>query len=245
MLSYTQKRVMAAFLGGALWLGWYSSHNASPEQGTQTQKQYGAAFNAQQENPERAIARYNRWLMYFTGILASATIGLGSATVGLYFAGRSQTRLARDEFEATHRARVRVRRVNLHGSRNDFGGVNFRLANAGDCDAIIRIIGCGLARKANGAWLGDQPPDPRTGTMTPQDQSLPMGPARQFLFIMAVDNDARMAVREQQHDLFVIGEIEYTDKSNIIRNTGFCWVYDHGIRDFRKSKEDEEYNYED
>ena len=72
-----------------------------------------------------------------------------------------------------------------------------------------------------------------------------MGPARPFLFTVVVDNDARAAIREGRHDLFVIGDIEYSDRSKIIRNTGFCWVYDHRIRDFRKSKEDEEYNYED
>jgi hypothetical protein len=168
-----------------------------------------------------------------------------TATIGLYFSGQKQLRLARDEFEATHRAKVRVRRINLQGSRDDFSGFIFYLANVGDSDATIRTIGCGMTRKETGAWLGDQPPDPRANVLTPHDQTLPMGPARPFLFTVVVDNDARAAIREGRHDLFVIGGIEYSDRSKIIRNTGFCWVYDHRIRDFRKSKEDEEYNYED
>jgi hypothetical protein len=180
-----------------------------------------------------------------TVAIAGFTYTLKQSTDNLWSAGERQLKLAEDEFKATHRAKVRVRRINLQGNRNDFNGFIFYLANTGDSDANIRTIGCGMARKETGAWLGDQPPNPQASVIIPQQPGLPMGPARPFLFVVAVDNDARAAVRDGLQELFVIGEIEYSDNSGIIRNTGFCWVYDRRIRDFRKSKEDKEYNYED
>lgn len=53
------------------------------------------------ESVEAATARYTWWLTAFTGILAIATIGLGIATLGLYFAGERQLEHARQEAIST------------------------------------------------------------------------------------------------------------------------------------------------
>jgi hypothetical protein len=52
---------------------------------------------------EEAIAYYNKWLMFFTAILAIATFGLGVATVGLYRISERQLRHAELQ---SRRARV-------------------------------------------------------------------------------------------------------------------------------------------
>jgi hypothetical protein len=62
---------------------------------------------------EEAIAYYTKWLMFFTAILAIATVGLGAATVG-------QLRLGRAEFISTHWPELIIRQRagpgNLHGT---------------------------------------------------------------------------------------------------------------------------------
>jgi hypothetical protein len=49
-----------------------------------------------EENENAKLTLYTYWLTSFTGILALATIGLGAATVGLYFAGERQLKLAKE-----------------------------------------------------------------------------------------------------------------------------------------------------
>jgi hypothetical protein len=56
------------------------------------QKNCNADAQTKKESAEEAIARYNWWLTLFTAILAVATLGLGLATIGLYFAGERQLR---------------------------------------------------------------------------------------------------------------------------------------------------------
>lgn len=63
-------------------------------QNASTQREHQPNLETQKERPEEAIARYNKWLTFFTAILAIATVGLGFATIGLYFVSQSQLRHA-------------------------------------------------------------------------------------------------------------------------------------------------------
>ena len=110
-MGYPQKRVIALLLCLAVALAVFSSRNASIEQSAQPHKYYASNAQSQKESAEEAIARYNWWLTLFTAILAVATVGLGSATVGLYFAGRNQLQLARNEFLSTHRPELRLKHI--------------------------------------------------------------------------------------------------------------------------------------
>jgi len=51
------------------------------------------------EGSDNALAIYTYWLTFFTAILAAATLGLGTATLGLYFAGERQLKLAKETGE--------------------------------------------------------------------------------------------------------------------------------------------------
>ena len=183
-------------------------------------------------------------IAFFTLVLAFSTVGLWVATICFYFSGQKQFGLARDEFIASHRPKVRVRRINLEGDIRDSQTVlTVHLANGGESSAVIRQIGCCATRKDGRRWIGR--PDPRAKIGGPNSEPftlenplLPMGPTRPFCFAVSIDDDAKAAISEGQHQLFVVGEIEYSEKSGIIRTTGFCWWYDPSTRDFQRSEED-------
>jgi hypothetical protein len=87
---------------------WHASNtpHAPINQSTAAQKNHPADAQTIEERhqaTEETIAYYNKWLMFFTAILAVATVGLGFATVGLYRVNQSQFRHAVIE---TQRARV-------------------------------------------------------------------------------------------------------------------------------------------
>jgi hypothetical protein len=84
---------------------WWASNTPHPpiNQNTTAQKEHRADTKTEKESTEQAIARYNWWLTLFTAVLAVATLGLGVATVGLYYVSLRQLRHAETEAQ---RARV-------------------------------------------------------------------------------------------------------------------------------------------
>jgi hypothetical protein len=74
--------------------------HASINQNAPAQKKNKARSETIEERhqaTEEAIAYYNKWLMFFTAVLAIATLGLGVATVGLYRISERQLRHAENE----------------------------------------------------------------------------------------------------------------------------------------------------
>jgi hypothetical protein len=63
-----------------------------------------AHASTEKEKTDEALAEYTLWLMAFTGILAVATIGLGTATVGLYLTGEKQVAITREALIGDQRA---------------------------------------------------------------------------------------------------------------------------------------------
>jgi hypothetical protein len=107
---------------------WRASH--SPQAPQQSNAAYNANksnANTNKEGPDEAIARYNFWLMIFTGVLAVATIVLGTIT-------GFQLRLARAELIQTHRPRIILRDVWLE---KDKGEILYMLINVGGTKATI------------------------------------------------------------------------------------------------------------
>lgn len=80
------------------------------EQERANSKKSGAQDHAihEGEKAEEALARYTWWLTLFTGILAIATVGMGAATLGLYFAGERQIKLTREIFVANQRPWIKA-----------------------------------------------------------------------------------------------------------------------------------------
>jgi hypothetical protein len=96
--------VYAGIMGFAVGGSFVASYQIplSLNESSTNSEQSAPSQNAKEKSDE-ALARYTWWLTLFTSVLAFATIGLGIATVGLYAAGEKQFRLARDDFNATHR----------------------------------------------------------------------------------------------------------------------------------------------
>jgi hypothetical protein len=94
--------------GAVIWRTLNVPHSPI-NQSASNQKQRGGNSESQKESAEEAIARYNKWLSIFTAILAVATLGLGGATVGIYFAGEKAVRETRRIGEAQTRAYVSIK----------------------------------------------------------------------------------------------------------------------------------------
>jgi hypothetical protein len=93
-----------------------------------------------QRATEAALSGYTKGLMIFTGVLAAATIGMGIATIGLYISGRDQIRLARDDFNATHRPWIPITKATLYfgvnwAQGNALTGLNITCKNTGNSPA--------------------------------------------------------------------------------------------------------------
>ena len=74
------------------------------DQNAAAQHKTKASDETPKESAEQAIARYNYWLTIFTAVLASATVILGFATVGLLFiSARQLWHIEREAREARRR----------------------------------------------------------------------------------------------------------------------------------------------
>ncbi len=90
--------------GGAVWQSSNTPH-APINQNASAQHKEERASERPKESAEEAIARYNYWLTIFTAVLATATVILGLATIGLYFAGERQLRHVKEEAQGARRRR--------------------------------------------------------------------------------------------------------------------------------------------
>jgi hypothetical protein len=88
-MSYAHKRAIALLVCLVLLLVWPErstsniSHLPSNQNATTQQHQKSNTETIQDRHlaTEEAVAYYNKWLMFFTAMLALATLGLGFATV--------------------------------------------------------------------------------------------------------------------------------------------------------------------
>ena len=82
---------MGFALGGSVFFGLYGPQ-AMAQHASNAAKHQAPDHDAKskKEETDEALAYYTLWLMVFTGILAVATVGLGGATLGLYFTGEKQ-----------------------------------------------------------------------------------------------------------------------------------------------------------
>jgi hypothetical protein len=97
--------IMGFALGGSFVFGLYGPQ-ATAQQISKNAEHHAAEQDAKskKENTDEALAYYTLWLMVFTGILAVATVGLGGATLGLYFTGEKQIALTGDAAAAAQKA---------------------------------------------------------------------------------------------------------------------------------------------
>jgi hypothetical protein len=231
---------------------WKSSHPPqSPSQSRAAPDKPYPSYKAQKEVPEEAIARYNEYLAWFTAILALATIGLGIGTV-------FQIRLARAEFAASHRPKIRIKHVWLVQLGSDMPvTVDIVYVNVGDANAVISSIGMDFNIINLDAQL---PPD-----MTPPGRPYVRYPecglgvtvrTGNVSSLGRLDDERVQAIRSGAKLLCCFGFIEYSDtgpnETRKVRRTAFCRVYKPSARPIdglgrfvRPEKPDSDYEYED
>ena len=211
---------------------------------------------------ERKLAEYTRQLAIYTKELSEVTGTVSSATFGLvvvtaFLAGigiwqgcqlQKSVRLARDDFNAMHRPRIRVRHIFLSEdpiTHDDH--VSFTIANVGS--TIAHITG-GMNCIEYRPKLSGLP-----NIQKPIKDGIPIGAytlsaGEQHSYtidhkaVMAAFQFERPALTEENRmgRLYCYGFIIYTDNLGTIRETGFCRVFD-GNSFIRVDNPD--YEYED
>lgn len=169
----------------------------------------------------QSIAEYTQVLAYFTVILAFGTLGLAGLA---YWQGR----LARDEFNATHRPKIKVLGIELFEDttrETDENGdeiltqhvwVNVKFVNKGTATATI-------SEAANILLTSE----PTASEMLPMQHTdgkryqLKVGEAGSNDTLPIVSTNTMGAFFDEP--LYCVGYIEYLDAAGTWRKTGWCW----------------------
>jgi hypothetical protein len=179
------------------------------------------------------------WTAACTAILALATLGLAIAT-------RYQVRLARDEFAATHRPRLRIRSAQLTYIEVDqVPQGRLTIVNVGDSAATITELFADIACRIGRAF-GEGRPNLRN----PQGivrKVLNRGEHAEF-FIISSDRifpqDYQRHKFGQESGTCIVGKVTYADANGVIRATGFFRSYDRA-REYCVRDNEPDYEYED
>lgn len=181
-------------------------------------------------------------------VTAVGTIVIAAFTIVLAFVTRRQAflttdaiKLARDEFNATHRPKLRVRLIRPHLADGKPISVRYTIVNIGGTRAILKRHDVKLyAQPANNGIKAIQ-------------QSFPLAchelkPGESEEFFLTSKN---IEFEYEFHWDFAAGGVlkiggvvEYEDGVGIMRRTGFLRTYDVALGCFRKSEDTEE-EYED
>jgi hypothetical protein len=251
--------ISLAFALLTLWILWSSLQSTRPsiQNYSETAENRSTSSHSieEREKPEEALARYTWWLTAFTCVLAFATIGLGAATLWLCLASERQFRLARDEFVASHRPKIRIKHVVLARDiwHEEPIVVNLTCVNTGTADALLGQLGIRYE-------------------IVRTDRNLPMDPGIPAIFNYGggrlacgrnwtVDNidtgrvltpEENADIQQRRADLHCIGYVSYLDASDRMRITGFCRVLvfpEDALADVQQCRwrvfPDPDYEYED
>jgi hypothetical protein len=169
------------------------------------------------------------FLTIYTGILATA------ARAQVRLTG-NQVALTRDEFIATHRPRLRVRRFQLHPVLNDGRmNVTFTIVNVGNSQAVLN--------ESRG----------NIDIVPPAVVPMPIygNELRQVIeprvFAPGTDDEGSITSRPRRDEGVIIrvyGYLSYVDGLENVRTTGFCRIWDNGSQRFKAVK-DPDSEYED
>lgn len=203
-------------------LGWQASY--APTE-IEKQKCYAAAHESGSKSEECKTLWEKTTsdpVAFFTFVLAVSTIGLWGATIFLYRAGEKQIGLARAQFLATHRPKIRIKNVWL---LNEFWydhPLNVRVVcvNHGTTDAQLIDYGVDFLLVRHGGAL---PPDHPFAFRRAKSTVLKPGISGPFPdLVQPIDEDTEIAVRNGKADFYCIGYLHYMDGSKNVRTTAFC-----------------------
>lgn len=178
---------------------------------------YNAYSVAAPISSDERVADYTEALAAFTALLAAFTIVLAGASLWQGNITRNALKLARDEFNATHRPKIRIRAVGFDAGKTDATqfAVKFTCINVGDapCDIV------NVRSRIDRATLANAPLF-RMNLDTIELESirtLEPGEAISFATRTYSATDAANLLPEWD----VYGFVQYADKSGIRRLSGF------------------------
>lgn len=234
MLTRLQKVAMVIALaicfvvaiGGEVW---EASHPPqSLNQNTATTQRSNTDNQFQKESTEEAIARYSEWLTIFTGVLAAFTAILAVATVGLGIMNFFQLRLSRAEFIATHRPKIRVRRIIPTGALLPDAEINLIIEAANIGDTAATIIEIGMDVYIAGTPFNAIPrPYPNFPPAGPGKEARTTFATRRMLSEADID-----AIEVGTAEWRLLGIINYTDDNGVMRSTSLARVYNRAMGRF-------------
>lgn len=194
-------------------------------------------------------------MVWLTMALVIANFFLWQTTRTAANAARDSIKLAREEFNASHRPRLVVRRVQLRfDPEKNQCGINFVVANVGDSIATnlrglinIKVIDAQQMRsfeyesmpKYEGNWT-DLSKLIATTTASPDLK----GGQRAFIFIQfdELTEDSMSIIRQGARVLYFYGVIDYQDQEGRRRDMAFFRTYQSLPNNF-VSKDDPDYEY--
>lgn len=208
--------------------------------------------------PVVAVILVGRFIEYHAGaITALATLAIGWFTYILYGATTEQARLtrdsiklARDEFNATHRPRIVVQRISDYWDGRDDKAAFMKIAivNAGDSPAYVtEFLGTLYVQDAGSAFVPRLIPERSTKYASRrlavgQWDTLKIEIDDISMFDIGFAQQAKEQPFERSMRFYGIGSVTYRGDDGAIRQTGFCREYHHGTGMWRPVK-DSEYEY--
>jgi hypothetical protein len=199
----------------------------------------------QQTNTESFwVAPLDDPIALFTLVLAIAAIFQLVANILLWVTTRNAVRLGRDEFNASHRPKLRVRNIVVKPAAQGPGQMTldpfhpgyhisgqFFLSNIGDAAARITESHCEVYWGGinNVGWPDrlpmQRPYEGKDGNNPIAPQTLASGQAVTGLFFSEQPFPVLNWDPQKRSGLFVMGWIEYLDERGIRRRTAFCREY--------------------
>lgn len=185
-----------------------------------------------------ALVKYTGYLAYATFILSAATIFLGIVTWQLRV-------IARNDFWATHRAKILVHTFEYCSDDTRTVSAIFTYVNTGTTSAKINRISFNIFcsdKLRPGAAM-------KTHEFIPVKQILPGGRADFSVESNISENSAYVRNVKNERgqsniDLLCIGKITYSDSSGASRETGFCRKLGSDSKSWLKvENSDYEYSY--
>jgi hypothetical protein len=243
---------MGFAVGGSFAFGLYGPQAAAQYMKAAEQRAAEHDAKSKKEETDEALAYYTLWLMVFTGILAIATIGLGGATLGLYFTGEKQIAhnakiaaaqsrdmrdsiatandandLNRQNFESVHRPKIRIKHVRLTDTLWHGNQLTFKLVFVNSGVSGANLIDCGV-RTYVIRGQESLPAIPDIPDRTPSGfrrLALPSGISMEIDQLTdghVLTEPEHVALRNQSRVLFCAGYIHYSDDAGM-RTTAFLY----------------------
>ena len=192
----------------------------------------GSPHSDKKDDTKRDSTSSEWWLVYITGALVAATIGLMCYTARLWRETQESVRLAREEFISTHRPKIILRDAIC--TDNEIGNqivVSYTLVNIGETRARIVLWGAEVQLITDEAFDLPQAPPMAEGwhegfggaVLEPGEERTGK---HYSVCRWRTDDGSRHAYEEQRRGLFFCGHLVYEDDRNIRRHTAFWRKYD-------------------